>query len=64
MRRGRDVTRLVYMPGVCRDCGCDDEHACVDEETGEPCSWVEPDLCSMCAAEVIYDELEDVEGIR
>ncbi len=33
----------------CRVCGCDDEHACVDEH-GDACSWVEDDLCSSCAA--------------
>jgi hypothetical protein len=36
--------------GVCRVCGCtdDDCSGCV-ERTGEPCSWVEPELCSACA---------------
>jgi hypothetical protein len=35
----------------CRECGCteDDCSSCV-ERTGEPCFWVEPDLCSACAA--------------
>lgn len=35
---------------TCRVCGCteDDCGECV-EETGEPCHWVEPDLCSRCA---------------
>lgn len=34
----------------CRECGCteDDCSSCV-ERTGEPCHWVEPDLCSACA---------------
>lgn len=43
--------RLEYVaPDVraCRQCGCTDEKACVDE-AGTPCSWVEPDLCSACA---------------
>jgi hypothetical protein len=37
--------------GVCRRCGCtdDDCSGCV-ERTGAPCFWVEPDLCSACAA--------------
>ena len=37
-------------PGVCRECGCTDDNCeqCV-EATGEPCTWVEPDLCSACA---------------
>lgn len=36
--------------GVCRVCGCtdDDCRQCI-EKTGEPCHWVEPDLCSACA---------------
>ncbi len=33
----------------CRICGCTDDNACVDEETGETCTWVEDDLCSNCA---------------
>jgi hypothetical protein len=35
----------------CRVCGCtdDDCSGCV-ERTGEPCFWVESDLCSACAA--------------
>jgi hypothetical protein len=38
--------------GVCRVCGCtdDDCSGCV-ERTGEPCYWVESDLCSACADE-------------
>lgn len=32
----------------CRVCGCDDFHACPDG-----CSWVEPDLCSACAAKEV-----------
>ena len=32
----------------CRICGCTDDNACVDEETGETCTWVEDDLCSNC----------------
>lgn len=38
------------VEGVCRKCGCtdDDCRQCI-EKTGEPCSWVEPDLCSACA---------------
>ena len=37
------MTRLVYCPGVCRECGCTDEAPCE-----EGCSWIEPDLCSAC----------------
>jgi hypothetical protein len=34
---------------TCRLCGCadDDCSGCI-ERTGEPCHWVEPDLCSAC----------------
>ena len=33
----------------CRVCGCTDEdcRGCI-EKTGEPCHWVEEDLCSAC----------------
>lgn len=33
---------------TCRVCGCTDEKACVDKNTGETCTWVEEDLCSRC----------------
>lgn len=33
--------------GVCRVCGCTDAKACLDV-VGEPCHWLEPDLCSEC----------------
>jgi hypothetical protein len=34
---------------TCRVCGCTDEDCrqCI-RKTGEPCHWVEPDLCSAC----------------
>lgn len=37
--------------GTCWSCGCTDADCsgCI-ERTGEPCHWVEPDLCSACAA--------------
>lgn len=33
----------------CRICGCTEKNCsgCI-ERTGEPCHWVEPDLCSAC----------------
>lgn len=45
---GKGVT-----PGVCRVCGCTDDDCsqCI-EATGEPCTWVEPDLCSRCAQQL------------
>ena len=40
--------QLPYQ--VCRVCGCHDLDCsgCI-ERTGEPCSWIEDDLCSACA---------------
>lgn len=37
---------------TCEVCGCSDNDACVDAETGERCSWAAPELCSFCAAEL------------
>jgi hypothetical protein len=55
------VSPLVFMPGVCRECGCTDERACPGG-----CSWVEPDLCSACveaagddAGGELLEDLED-----
>lgn len=38
----------MSAPRACRGCGCTDDHACVDL-SGQPCFWVEPDLCSECS---------------
>ncbi len=40
-----------YPGPACRACGCtdDDCRECI-ERTGEPCHWVEDDLCSACAS--------------
>ena len=35
---------------TCRVCGCTEHDACVDL-FGEPCHWVEADLCSACVWE-------------
>jgi hypothetical protein len=37
----------------CRVCGCTDENCsrCI-EKTGNPCHWVEPDLCSACVGDI------------
>jgi hypothetical protein len=51
------MTALVYCPGVCRECGCTEERACVDD-AGASCFWVEPDLCSACAEDEELDDLE------
>lgn len=46
--RGR---RRNVKAGVCRSCSCTDQNCakCI-ERTGQPCYWVEPDLCSACAS--------------
>jgi hypothetical protein len=36
---------------ICEGCGCSDNRPCVDPITEEPCSWIEPGLCSACAPE-------------
>lgn len=45
----------------CRECGCTDEDCrqCL-EKTGQPCCWVERDLCSACQDESIDDAVEDL----
>lgn len=47
----RALIRAV-APQACLVCGCTD-HDCgwCMTETGEPCRWVEPGLCSRCADE-------------
>jgi hypothetical protein len=42
----------------CRVCGCTDRDCrrCI-EKTGEPCYWVEKDLCSACAGDPRPSEL-------
>lgn len=41
----------------CRRCGCTDNHACLGSD-GEPCYWVEEDLCSNCDAVLRSQETE------
>lgn len=44
---------MVHV-AACIGCGCDDCHACWDEEAGQPCHWVRLDrdsgrgVCSAC----------------
>lgn len=38
---------MLTLARKCRECGCDDRHACIDQ--GMPCYWVSADLCSACA---------------
>ena len=47
------------LPGdrICRGCGCWDWNACLHGD-GEPCGWVEEDLCSVCAVR------EDAAAVR
>ena len=53
----RHPTAPIGQPIVCRECGCDDYHACVDAR-GQPCSWFSIDItlptgiCTHCAAEI------------
>ena len=36
----------------CQGCGCHDFDACVEDDTGMVCWWVEENLCSACAAKM------------
>lgn len=47
--------RITSNERSCRVCGCteDDCSQCI-EKTGEPCSWVEDDLCSACESTDIF----------
>lgn len=47
------------MTQKCRVCGCTDYDCrqCI-ERTGEPCYWVEPDLCSACANSQSQNKIE------
>lgn len=43
--------------GYCQGCGCSHFDPCVDEDTGAPCSWSKPGLCSFCADLIVQMEL-------
>jgi len=49
---GEAVIRIMQksVPDIvlCRKCGCSEDYACAPNG----CSWVEPDLCSVCEEEV------------
>jgi hypothetical protein len=55
-----EKAHFLLQPLVCADClrtcagcGCTDNNACIDPETGEPCAWAEGvdiDICTRCAA--------------
>ena len=46
------------MIATCIGCGCDDYHACGNEDTGRPCSWLRLDrgaglgVCSECINDI------------
>lgn len=56
----RLISTGIMAPGVerrCRVCGCtDDDCARCVLKTGEPCFWIEPDLCSACLEEALPGE--------
>lgn len=64
MEKLRD--QLSQKPvATCIGCGCDDEHACADDGTGAPCSWVRLErndkmgVCSACPDHVERWDLGD-----
>lgn len=50
---GYDTSGIQHMEAevidepVCRCCGCTEHNACISIQ-GDPCAWVEDDLCSEC----------------
>lgn len=48
------ITPSDQMASNCIGCGCDDYHACIDDNNGQPCSWIRLDreiglgVCSAC----------------
>ena len=53
-----DVDALAE-PQRCRNCGCteSDCSGCI-KHTGASCMWIEPDLCSACAPQGVWADLE------
>lgn len=43
------------ITGICKKCGCTDNDACHDTDTGS-CYWLKEDLCSACADRVEKQE--------
>lgn len=43
----RPMTLPSLLGPVCRHCGCSQEDAC-DDDHGDGCHWLFPDLCSAC----------------
>lgn len=50
------MTLIIDPNAVCRVCGCSAFAACIDG-FGQPCSWVESDLCSACMHELPTDPM-------
>ena len=48
--RCRDAIEADAGAAACAVCGCTDLRGCVDPATGIACWWVDPNLCSACAA--------------
>jgi hypothetical protein len=49
-KRVHQLNTPTFDVRACRKCGCTDDDCsqCI-EKTGQPCYWVEQDLCSACA---------------
>lgn len=47
LQRISEIANETPPAQTCRVCGCTDWNAC--NAGGEPCHWVEPDLCSVCS---------------
>lgn len=52
-----DLAKHPELDRTCRECGCSELHACVDDD-GVPCWWVQEDLCSACAIGDLAMQLE------
>lgn len=42
----------------CKICGCDEEHPCI-KNNGEPCAWVDKNLCDACIVVLSPEESKD-----
>ena len=41
----------------CKICGCTDLEACINQETGEKCYWVQEEVCSSCGPLATIDRI-------
>lgn len=48
---------------ACRRCGCTEISACLDAD-GEPCCWMDDDLCSVCADAIVEEAERDAARYR